>query len=153
MKKLFFLLAAVAMLVSCKDKNEADDHSLTGTYWAYESSTSTSTKTYYCYYVWHFTSETTATSTYYDTGTTRVDIYSGEDPAKVGKTSSTADKVVVHFTCSYPTISNCYETVTYYYSGATENTNYCSGSFSSSDHFVLTFPKTGLKQYHSRIKK
>lgn len=142
------------VLVSCKKpKNEPEEVKLTNTYWAYESSISLTFKTSYYYDVWHFISETEAEVTEYKTGTTRVQIFSGEDPAKYGEILKDADKTIVHVTSFvYPKIST-YETCTYYYTQVTEDKNYCDGEFSSTDAFTLTYPKTGISRYFYRIKK
>ena len=155
MKKiLLFSLALVCLsLVGCKKDEPKEEFKLTGTYWATESYVKGSITTWYYYRVWHFTSETEAEEIRYSTDTQRVNISKGDDPAKYGKIPSDNDKVIVHVTSlNYPKIST-YETITYYYTQVTEETNYRDGEFITEEHFKLTYPKTGITDYFYKINR
>lgn len=152
--KFFVLFVLAAFFASCQSgKNEPASRSMKGTSWAYESVQKLSYETNYYYYVWEFTSETTAKEYWYCCDNKRVDIANGEHPSKYVQPANDYNDVTIHFSCDYPDI-DVYESITYHYTGATENhTRDCSGNFVTDNLFTLTFPKTGITRKFYRVKK
>lgn len=157
MKTIYLYLISIIIvlgMISCENKPEK--FTLTGTYWAYERSISTSSvRTWYHYDIWYFISETEAIETTYDTDLMKVDIKSGEDPRMYGDIEDELYKTTIHVSSfNYPYIT-IYEKKTHKETGKVtiDDASRCDGEFLLNDKVLsVKFPISGYYRHFYRIK-
>ena len=160
MKTIYLKLMGIIHIFSmsaCENKQEPEKFSLTGTYWAYEHSISTSSvRTWYYYDVWHFISETEAIEVKYDSELLPIDIKSGEDPAKYRELLEDSYERRIHVSSfNYPYIT-IYEKKTHKETGEViiDDARRCDGEFLLNDKLLsVKFPITGYYRHFYRINK
>lgn len=159
MKTIYLKLMGIILIFSmsaCDNNQELEKFSLTGSYWAYESSISSTSKTYYHYYVWHFISEIEAEEVRYSTDTKQVDIKSGEDPKMYGDITDELYKTTIHVSSfNYPYIT-IYEKQTHKETGEViiDDARGCDGEFLLNDKVLsVKFPISGYNRHFYRINK
>ena len=159
MKTHLYLIGIITVLsmISCENKYEPEKFTLTGTYWAYEHSISTSSvRTWYYYDVWHFISETEAIEIEYDSELSQVDIKSGEDPAKYREIMEDSYETRIHVSSfEYPNITIYEERINKETGEVTiDEARRCNGEFLLNDKVLsVKFPISGYYRHFYRINK
>lgn len=142
--KRILLCIIILVFIGCKSNHEPDNFKLAGTYWAMESDIpDPHAGTMYYYRVWHFKDDKEAEQTRYATGTTRVDIGHGDDPAKYGYDTNDEKTTIRVNYFEYPKISIIIESYNQF-SQSTEKVSW-NGEFLTENLLIMNETRRFLR--------